>query len=91
MAPAKPEVFFPRGLYTDDNMLTSQIKNLEKAVMMNPSNTDLQLLYGYQLLGIGQLDQAKIPLEVAKRNARTAGPATSLLNLLEEVKQQSDK
>jgi Tfp pilus assembly protein PilF len=91
MAPAKPEVFFPRGLYKDDAVLTAQIRNLERAVMMNPTNPELQLLYGYELLGIGKLDEAKTPLEVAKRDVRTAGPAASLLNLIERVKQESQQ
>jgi hypothetical protein len=86
MAPAKPEVFFPRGLYKDDAVLTEQIKSLERAVMMNPTNSGLQMLYGYQLLGIGKTDEAKTPLEVARRDARTTGPATSLLSLIERIK-----
>jgi hypothetical protein len=91
MAPAKPEVFFPRGLYKDDNVLTAQIKNLERAVMMNPTNPELQLLYGYELLGIGKIDEAKTSLEVAKRNARTAAPAGLLLNLIERVEQEANQ
>jgi hypothetical protein len=91
MAPAKPEVFFPRGLYKDDALLTAQIKNLERAVMMNPTNSGLQLLYGYQLLGIGKADDAKVPLGVAKRDARTAGPASALLSLIDRVKAESQK
>ncbi|MDO8304095.1 MAG: tetratricopeptide repeat protein [Sedimentisphaerales bacterium] len=89
MAPAKPEVFFPRGLYKDDAVLAMQIKNLERAVMMNPTNSGLQLLYGYQLLGIGKMDDAKVPLGVAQRDARTAGPASALLNLIDRVKAES--
>jgi Tfp pilus assembly protein PilF len=89
MAPAKPEVFFPRGLYKDDAVLTEQIKSLERAVMMNPANSGLQLLYGYQLLGIGKADDAKVPLGVAQRDARTASPASTLLNLIDRVKAES--
>jgi Tfp pilus assembly protein PilF len=89
MSPAKPEVFFPRGLYKDDTVLTEQIKSLERAVMMNPANSTLQLLYGYQLMGIGKMDDAKVPLGVAKRDARTAGPASTLLNLIDRVKAES--
>jgi hypothetical protein len=91
MAPAKSEVFFPRGLYKDDDVLNAQIENLKRAVMMNPANAELQLLYGYQLLGIGKSDEAKVPLSVAKRDARTAGPAGSLLELIDRVKQESIK
>jgi Tfp pilus assembly protein PilF len=89
MMPAKPEVFFPRGLYKDDAVLTAQIKSLERAVMMNPANSELQLLYGYQLLGIGKADDAKVPLGVAKRDTRTAGPASTLLSLIDRVKAES--
>jgi tetratricopeptide (TPR) repeat protein len=91
MAPAKPEVFFPRGLYKDEAVLAAQIKSLERAVMMNPANSALQLLYGYQLMGIGKMDDAKVPLGVAQRDARTAGPASILLDLIERTKAESQK
>jgi len=84
--PQQPEVFYPRGMYKDEDLLTAQIQNLERAVMMDPANVQMQLLLGYHFLGIGQYDKATIPLTVAQRDPRTKAPATALLNLLEKAK-----
>jgi Flp pilus assembly protein TadD len=85
MAPKQQEVYYPRGMYKDEAELNAQIKNLERAVSMDPANAELQLLLGYQFLGIGKYDAALVPLQVAQRNARTAAPASSLILLLEKV------
>ena len=84
--PQQPEVFYPRGMYKDEDLLTAQINNLERAVMMDPANVQMQLLLGYHLLGTGKYDQAAIPLTVAQRDPRTQAPASALLNLLEKAK-----
>jgi Flp pilus assembly protein TadD len=89
MAPEKPEVFYPGGLYKDENILNAQIENLHRAVLMDPQNSQLQLLYGYQLLGVGKTDEAMVPLNTAKRDARTAPSATLLLDLLKRTEQPS--
>ena len=86
LTPQQAEVFYPRGMYQDENLLTSQIKNLERAVMMDPTNSQMQLLLGYHYLGTAQLDQAMAPLTAAQRNGSTEGPAKALLSLLEKVR-----
>ena len=88
MSPRKAEISYPRGLYKDEDILNTQIKNLERAVLMNPTDTQLQLLYGYQLMGIGKIDEAKVALTVAKRDARTAAAATALLDVMERAQQK---
>jgi Tfp pilus assembly protein PilF len=86
MGPKKQDVFYPRGLYKDEAVLDGQIKNLQRAVLMDPQNAEMQLLLGYQLLGTGKYDEAKAPLNAAARNARTATPAQALISLLDRVK-----
>jgi tetratricopeptide (TPR) repeat protein len=87
----KADVFFPRGLYKTDALLTAQIKNLERAVKMNPASGDLQLLYGYQLLGTAQYDQALPALEITKKDPRLAPAADKLIGLLNKAKQPPQK
>jgi len=89
MSPRKAEISFPRGLYKDENILNAQIRNLERAVLMDPANSQLQLLYGYQLMGSGKIDEAKVALNVAARDAKTAAAATSLLDVIERAQQQT--
>jgi Tfp pilus assembly protein PilF len=89
MSPQKAEVFYPRGMYKDENILNAQIENLRRAVLMDPQNSQLQLLYGYQLLGVGKTDEAVVPLNTANRDAKTAPSAAALLDLLKRTEQQS--
>jgi hypothetical protein len=51
----KEGVFYPRGLYPDDETLLAQIDVLEARAELADSEYDLHLLLGYQLLGIGEL------------------------------------
>jgi len=84
--PEKEGVFYPRGLYPDENILKGQIEQLSKVVKLNPFDSDLQLLLGYQLLGMGRLDEAVEPLENAQKNYKNIQAATRLLGLLKELK-----
>jgi len=90
MNPHKAEISYPRGLYKDAGVLDAQIENLRRAVLMDPRNTQLQLLYGYQLLGIGKVDDAVVPLTVAKNDPKTTAPAAALLDLIDRMKQPSN-
>jgi len=88
MTPYKPEITFPAGMYNDQNILISQVDNLKRAVLMDPANANLQLLYGYELMGLGKLDDARTALIVAKTNVNTAAPATALMSVLDNTPPQ---
>ncbi len=79
-------VFFPRGLYTDDGVLNRQIQKLADATELEVLNSDLQLLLGYQLLGIGELDQAEQVLIEAKDVSSNVEAADVLLDLVEQAR-----
>lgn len=89
LAKVKPEkegVFYPRGLYPKEELLLAQIDDLAEKAGLFSSDADLQLLLGYQLLGIGQVDQALAPLMFASRDMVNAEAAGVLLRLLEKIK-----
>jgi tetratricopeptide (TPR) repeat protein len=79
-------VFFPRGLYPDDETLLAQIDILQTKAQLSEPNYDLQLLLGYQLLGIGELEQAYEPLQRAGQNLLNVPAAEILLNLVEKIR-----
>jgi len=81
--PDKEGVFYPRGLYGDDQVLFEQIDRLAAGYRLD---ADLQLLLGYQLLGAGKLDDAVEPLQQAEKDSANAGAAAILLSLLERIK-----
>lgn len=80
--------FYPRGLYTDDQILMSQIDSLlEKA----SSDSDLQLLAGYQLLGVHRFDEALEYLNNAQAGDRYNQVAVGkLLYVLNNLKTNYD-
>ena len=72
-------------------MLLEQIDRLaEKAELYN-FDADLQLLLGYQLLGIGQIDEALEPLLRASKDMKNADAAAILLRLLEKIKAEDSE
>ncbi|MHC4186610.1 MAG: tetratricopeptide repeat protein [Planctomycetota bacterium] len=79
-------VFYPRGLYPNDETLLAQIDILETTVELNSSDFNLQLLLGYQLLGIGELETANEHLQLASQDLSNAPSANILLNLLETIR-----
>jgi tetratricopeptide (TPR) repeat protein len=83
----QPEIFYPLGMYKNQAVLQGQIKNLERAVSMDPGNADMHLLLGYHYLGIGKLDEAKAAIAPALNNKNTQIPAQMLITLIEQVKQ----
>jgi len=89
--PEEEGVFYPRGLYPDDNVLNGQIKQLSRAVRLNPFDANLQLLLGYQLLGMGRLDEAAEPLQKAQQDSDNHQAATLLMSLLEKLKNADEK
>ena len=86
VSPQKEGVFYPRGLYSNDDILFEQIDRLDEKARLYTFDADLQLLLGYQLLGIGSLDEAVEPLHNASQDLQNAAAATVLLDLLEKIK-----
>ena len=84
--PDKEGVYFPRGLYLDENTLMDQIDVLVKQAETNPTDSDLQLLLGYHWLGIGEAEKALGPLNNAKADSRNAAAAAILIDLAEKIK-----
>jgi tetratricopeptide (TPR) repeat protein len=85
-SPDKEGVYYPRGLYLDENTLDEQIDQLAKAAEALPGDSDLQLLLGYHWLGVGETEKAYGPLTKAKEDYKNFGAATTLLDLTEKIK-----
>jgi hypothetical protein len=83
----KEGVFYPRGLYKDEQTLELQIEQLERLVSVGSSDADLELLLGYQLLGTGRYDQAESHLNTAIINNDNSQAAKVLIDLLETLRQ----
>ncbi|MHC4232571.1 MAG: tetratricopeptide repeat protein [Planctomycetota bacterium] len=82
-------VYYPRGLYEDEAVLTEQIQQLEAAAGNEPFNSDYQLLLGYQYLGTGELDKAKHPLTEAAGSAANTMTAGKLLELATQLETEA--
>jgi hypothetical protein len=89
VTPEKEGVFYPRGLYAKDDILFEQIEWLAKKAELYSFDGDLQLLLGYQLLGIGEIDEAVEPLRLASQDLQNASSAVVLLGLLEKIRIQN--
>jgi thioredoxin-like negative regulator of GroEL len=85
VSPSDEGVFYPRGLYPDDDTLFEQVEDLLDKVEDYSYDTDMQLLLGYNLLGIGETDYARAPLERAAQDFRNARAAKVLLNLVKKL------
>jgi len=88
VTPEEEGVFYPRGLYSKDDVLFKQMNRLAEKAELYSFDGDLQLLLGYNLLGIGELDEAVEPLRLATLDLENAPAATVLLNLLEKLRIQ---
>jgi hypothetical protein len=91
VSPEKEGVFFPRGLYPDEESLLKHIDRLAEQAGLFSFDADLQLLLGYQLLGIGQHDRAVEPLMNAGKDLKNAKAAGVLMELLEKIKMTDTK
>ena len=91
VSPEKEGVFFPRGLYPDEESLLKQIDGLAERAAQFSYDADLQLLLGYQLLGIGRHDGAVEPLMNAGKDLENAKAAGVLMELLEKIKLTDSK
>lgn len=89
VAPEKEGVFFPRGLYANDDMLFAQVEKLVDKADHTEEDGDLQLLLGYQLLGVGETGYAREALEQAAQDPHDAAPAAILLEVLEKMEKEA--
>ena len=87
VSPEKEEVFYPHGLYPSDDILFEHIDRLDEKTKLYSFDADLQLLLGYQLLGVGEIDEAVEPIGKASEDLENATAAGVLLNLLEKMKE----
>ena len=86
VSPDKEGVFYPRGLYSGDDILFEQVIRLSEKAEVFSFDADLQLLLGYQLLGLGEVDEASEPLLRAGEDLQNASAAAVLLKLQEKIK-----
>jgi len=86
VTPEKEGVFYPRGLYPDEETLFAQIDILTEKADLDKTNADLQLLLGYHLLGVGETEEAIEPLQQARLDSVNNQAAEVLLNLAEKLK-----
>jgi len=89
VTPEKEGVFFPRGLYANDDVLYGQIDKLLDKADQAEGDSDLQLLLGYQLVGVGETGHARDQLEEARQDPRNAESAAILLNLVEKMEKEA--
>jgi tetratricopeptide (TPR) repeat protein len=82
-------VFYSPGLYPDQDILAAQISDLiDAAAQAEPFDAHLQLLLGYQLLGIGRYEDALEALEKARLDYMNKDAAELLIDALEKAQQQ---
>jgi tetratricopeptide (TPR) repeat protein len=89
VSPEKEGIFYPRGLYPKDEILFEQIDHLVEHAGRYGFDADLQLLLGYNLLGIGETDEAVEPLRFASQDLQNAPSAVVLLAVLEKTRTQN--
>ena len=83
--PVDEGIFYPRGLYSNDDILLKQVDDLSAKASQTPQDTDMQLLLGYHYLGLGELDKAAAPLKNASADSLNGPPASALLQLLDKL------
>ncbi len=81
-------LFFPRGLYSDDEILFGQIDKLQSKAETFAYDPDMSLLLGYQLIGVERHDQAREQLERAGQYDLNKEATTILFNLLDKLEEQ---
>jgi tetratricopeptide (TPR) repeat protein len=89
ISPEEQTVFYPRGLYPNDDELFDHIDKLAEKADFYTFDADLQLLLGYHLLGVGELDAAIEPLTRAGHDFMNVEASQILLKLLETIKAQA--
>jgi thioredoxin-like negative regulator of GroEL len=89
VTPEKEGVFYPRGLYANDDVLYAQIEKLVDKMEEFDNDTDMQLLLGYHLLGTGETGHAREPLERASLDMENASSAKILLRLADKIESEA--
>ena len=87
----KEGIFYPRGLYVDEELIFKQIDQLAEQTELSPLNPDLHLLLGYHLLGIGEIDRSIEQLAKASQYQQNTEAATVLLRFAAELKTADDE
>lgn len=85
-SPEKDGIFYPRGLYLEEETLLAQIDKLASQARHFDFTPDKHLLLGYQLLGIGEMDKAIEHLTKAAQNPENSKAVTVLLELTDQIK-----
>jgi len=85
VSPQKEGIYYPRGLYVSEDTLYEQINHLTERAKNFPAQPDIQLLLGYQLLGIGQIEKSIEVLRQASLAPQNAAAAAVLLDLAEKI------
>lgn len=82
-------VFFPRGLYKDDQVLQDQIRRLMVTAEHEPFRDDLLLMLGYQLMGTMDYENARPVLNEAAKSEFNAATAATLLKVIDEAQKEN--
>ncbi len=79
------DVFYPMSLYPDQTTLNQQIDKLTAAVNVAPKNASLKLLLGYQLLGVGRVDEGVNYLQKASQDTVNEKAALYLVKVSSKI------
>ena len=82
LSPENDKILFPSFLYPGNTVLLSQIETLRKNA---DTNSDFQLLVGYQLFGVKKFADAAAFLNKAKSNPINEPAATKLLLMMKKA------
>lgn len=83
--PEKDGIIYPRGLYLEEEILLKQVDLLTETAEKNPLDSNLQLLLGYHLLGLGNTEESIPLLTAAVVDPMNTAAATVLLNLAQKI------
>lgn len=84
-------LFFPRGLYAEDEILYEQIEDLHTRAETFSYDPDLPLLLGYQLIGVEQHEDARKWLEQAAQYDLNENATNILTELLDKLQEQTEQ
>jgi hypothetical protein len=79
------DVFYPMNLYPDQDTLNKQIEKLIEAVNAPRASANLRLLLGYQLLGVGRVDEAMGHLQKASQDTINEKAALYLIKVSSRI------
>jgi hypothetical protein len=83
-----PGVFYPRGLYKDDDTLFAHIDKFMDVQEGQPQDSELKLLLGYHLLGIGEVSLSRSYLIDAQGSTEVMPAAETLLALADRLEEE---